>query len=191
MNIWNMGLKHVMNKCWTSVKTEESVTCWWTWQRPRKKWQPSSLPIPNGNIDTSIRVACTLRYFNGGSPYDIMTKYGVSHTELMDNVWYVVEAVNAMKQWYIMYPLDHKKQKDALSFKENSSIRFDVCPGAINGILIWIHKPMVQEAKTVGIDKQRFFVEESINLAWIARQSVMHAVDSWKSLHLLNYFFQE
>ena len=48
-----------------------------------------------------------------------MAKYGVSHTELMDSVWYVVKAVNAMKLWYITYPLDHEKQIEIVhNFKE-------------------------------------------------------------------------
>ena len=87
-----------------------------------------------------------------------MAKYSVSHTELMDSVWYVVKAVNALKQWYITYPFDHKTQKEIVhNFKAKSSVGFDVCAGAIDGILTWIHKPMVEEAKCVGIDQQRFY----------------------------------
>ena len=79
-----------------------------------------------------------------------MAKYGVSHTELMDSVWYVVKAVNAMRQWYITYLLDDEKQKEIVhNFKAKSSVGFDVCTGAIDGIFIWIHKPMVEEAKSV------------------------------------------
>ncbi len=29
-------------------------------------------PIPNGKIESSVRLACALCYFAGGSPYDIM-----------------------------------------------------------------------------------------------------------------------
>jgi hypothetical protein len=73
----------------------------------------------------------------------------------MYSIWYVVEAVNAIKQWYITYLLDHKKQKEiAVNFKEKSSVGFDVCPGATDGVHIWIHKPTVEEAKTVGIVQQ-------------------------------------
>jgi hypothetical protein len=60
-----------------------------------------------------------LRYFSGGSPYDIMVKYGVSHTEMLNSVWYVVEAVNQKKEWYINYPKDHNEQlKIAAEFKQ-------------------------------------------------------------------------
>jgi len=75
----------------------------------RRSRNPPPPPIPNGNIDTSVQLAWTLRYFRGESPYDIMAKHGVFHTELLDSVWYVVEAVNAMKQWCVTYPLEREK----------------------------------------------------------------------------------
>eukprot|EP00956_Cyclotella_meneghiniana_P010394 scaffold14401_cov58-Cyclotella_meneghiniana.AAC.17 len=40
---------------------------------------PAPPPIPNGEIDSEVCLACALRYFAGGSPYDIMAKYGVSY----------------------------------------------------------------------------------------------------------------
>ena len=61
-------------------------------------------------------------------------------------------------KWYITYLLDHKKQKEIdLNFKEKSSVGFDVCTGAIKRVHIWIHKPMVEEAQTVGNDQQKFY----------------------------------
>jgi hypothetical protein len=104
-----------------------------------------------------------------------MMEYGVSHTELMDSVWYVVKAVNAMKQWYITYPLDYEKQKEIVhNFKEKSSVGFDVCAGTIDGILIWIHKPMVEEAKSVGIDQQKFYCGRKHKF-WLNYQAVCDA----------------
>ncbi len=38
--------------------------------------------VPNGRISKSVRLACALRYFAGGSPYNIMCKYGVSHSNI-------------------------------------------------------------------------------------------------------------
>ena len=54
-------------------------------------------PVPNGPIPSSIRLACALRYFAGGSPYDLMSVYGVSHTIILDSVWCVVEAINQLR----------------------------------------------------------------------------------------------
>ena len=124
--------------------------------------QPEPPPTPNGKISSDVWLACALRYFSGGSPYDIMVKYGVSHTEMLNSVWYVVEVVNQKKEWYINYPKDHNEQlKIAAEFKAKSSVGFGVCAGAVDGILIWIHQPTLEEAKQVRVDQQKFFVEES------------------------------
>jgi hypothetical protein len=68
-------------------------------------------PGPNGRISTSVRLACALRYFAGGSPYDIMSVYRVSHTIVLDSVWCVVEATNQLADFYIEYPKSHFEQK--------------------------------------------------------------------------------
>ena len=115
-------------------------------------------PIPNGHICSSVRLASALRYFCGGSPCDIMAKYGLSHTETMYSVWYVVESTNKLAEWYITYPGDKDIQKRiAAEFKEKSSVDFDVWAGAIDGLLIWINKPSRNEAKAVKIDQQKFY----------------------------------
>lgn len=124
----------------------------------RRLNNPPLPPIPNGNIHTSVRLASSLRYFSGGSPYDVMPQYGISHTEVLDSVWYVVESTNKVEEWYITYPTDHNEQlRLAYEFKAKSGVDFDVCAGAIDGILIWILKPTLAEAKMVGIDQQKFF----------------------------------
>ena len=53
--------------------------------------QPQPPPIPNGTISSEVWLACALRYFCGGSQYDIMVKCNVSHTEMMNSVWYIIE----------------------------------------------------------------------------------------------------
>ena len=104
-------------------------------------------PVPNGSIDSSVRLACALRYFAGGSPYDLMGKYGISHTVVMESVWYVVQAVNNLHEMDIEYPESAEEQnKIAQKFKQVSSAGFDICAGAIDGILIWIKKPALKEA---------------------------------------------
>jgi hypothetical protein len=45
-----------------------------------------------------------LRYFAGGLLYEIMVKYGISHTDMMDSVWYVVHTVNTTSELKIEYP---------------------------------------------------------------------------------------
>ncbi len=45
---------------------------------------------------------CNL-FFAGGSPFDIMGKYGISHSEVMESVWYVVEAMNTVEEFETQY----------------------------------------------------------------------------------------
>jgi hypothetical protein len=119
---------------------------------------PPPPPIPNGKISSEVRLACSLRYFAGGSPLDIMSKYGVSHTEVLNSVWYVVEASNKKKEWYIEYPQSHDQQLTiSAQYKEVSSVDFGVCAGAIDGILIWINRPTLEESRKVGVDQQKFY----------------------------------
>ena len=68
-------------------------------------------PIPNGRIDSFVRLACALRYFVGGSPYDIMGKYGISYSEVLQSVWYVVDAVNKLRVFDIKYPESADEQR--------------------------------------------------------------------------------
>lgn len=117
----------------------------------------SSPPIPNGIISSSVRLAIALRYFSGGSPYDIMVKYGVSHTSVFESVWMVVEAVNVCEQMKITYPSDVEEQKKiARGFRDASRVKFDCCAGAIDGILIWMHKPSLKEAEAAGVGQKKF-----------------------------------
>eukprot|EP00804_Cyclotella_cryptica_P001199 CCRYP_017009-RA/>CCRYP_017009-RA protein AED:0.23 eAED:0.35 QI:0/-1/0/1/-1/0/1/0/128 len=53
--------------------------------------------------------------------------------------------------------MDHTEQlKIAAEFKAKRSVAFGVSAGAVDGILIWIHRPTLEEAKKVGVDKQKF-----------------------------------
>ena len=100
---------------------------------------------PNGLISPDLRVSASLRYFAGGSPYDIMLSHGISHTSFFESVWSVVDAVNQHPDLAIKFPELHEKQREiALGFMTKSTANFNCCVGAIDGILIWIEKPTEQ-----------------------------------------------
>lgn len=128
-------------------------------QANRQRSSGTPPPIPNGSrIETSVRLGCALRYFAGGCPYDIMVKYGISHTEVIDSAWFVTEAINTYKAFYIQYPSDHREQyKMAAAWKAVSSVDFDCCAGAIDGVLIWIHQPTESDADVSGPGRKKFF----------------------------------
>jgi hypothetical protein len=97
----------------------------------------------NGPISIDTRVAVSLRYFAGGSPLDIAPLYGIAVNEVLRSVWRVVDAVNNYPKFRIEYPSCHEEQKKiAKKFREKSGADFQCCAGAIDGILIWTHKPM-------------------------------------------------
>ena len=114
-------------------------------------------PVTNGPITTSVRLACALCYFAGSSPLDIMSKYGISHSEVMESVWYTVESVNKLDEFKIEYPESADKQDEiARGFQAASKANIDICAGAIDGILIWMEKPSQKNAETAKVSQQKF-----------------------------------
>jgi hypothetical protein len=113
--------------------------------------------VPNGPITPSDRLACALRYFAGGSPYDIITSYCIGYADMITSVWYVVDAINAYSKFQISYPADHEEQRAiAEDFRRKSAANFDCCAGAIDGILVWIHKPSQEECTRAGCSDGKF-----------------------------------
>jgi len=115
---------------------------------------------PNGDISVATRLAMALRYFCGGDPKDIGLTHGVNNTtEVMKSVWNVVDAVNATSSMDIKFPKSHEEQKRvAEGFRCKSRIGLGNCVGAIDGLLIWIHKPTSTDIKdNIGFGPKKFF----------------------------------
>jgi DDE superfamily endonuclease len=111
----------------------------------------------NGQITPDVRLACAIRWFAGGSPYDIMTTYCIGHTDTINSIWYVVDAINRHPRFKIVYPDNHDQQRSiAEGFAAVSAAGFKCCAGAIDGILIWIHKPSPKECESSGCDAGKF-----------------------------------
>ena len=114
-------------------------------------------PILNGPITTSICLGAALRYFAGGSAYDIMYVFGISYTEVLLSMWIIVEAINNCPQFDISYPESVEEQrKIAAGFEAASAPGIQNCAGAIDGLLIWMLKPSLKEASRSGIDQKKF-----------------------------------
>jgi len=114
--------------------------------------------IPNGPISLDVRLACAIRWFAGGSTYDVMTTYGLGLTDTINSYWYVVDAINKHPGLNIMYPDDHDKQQSiAQGFYKVSCAGFGCCAGAVDGILIWIHKPSEKDCTDAGCSSGKFF----------------------------------
>jgi len=114
--------------------------------------------VPNGRITAAVRVACTIRYLAGASPYDLMTCFGISHTEVFQSIWFVIDAINNHPDFHMEYPAPAEKQWEiAKEFEKKSAPGFDCCAGAIDGILLWIHKPSKKECEKSECDSGKFF----------------------------------
>jgi DDE superfamily endonuclease len=112
----------------------------------------------NGLIPSPTKISVALRYFAGGSPYDIAVVHGISHTEVFRSLWTVVDAVNACPDLAFEYPKDHsEQQKIADGFKSNSRGVFGCCAGAIDGILIWLEKPSEKHCALSECGSKKFF----------------------------------
>jgi hypothetical protein len=97
----------------------------------------------NGLVPSSTtRLGAAIRYFAGGSPYDLAVMFGISVKEVYTSVWKVVYAVNTCPSLKVEFPSDHGQQKAiAKRFQARSKAKFDCCLGAIDGMLLWIEKP--------------------------------------------------
>jgi hypothetical protein len=102
-------------------------------------------------------LACAIRYFAGGSAYDIAVMFGTSYSVVLSCVWIVVSAVNMCPALYISYPDSVEEQrKIAADFEKASTPGINNCAGAIDGILIWILKPSMKESKNAGVGQKVF-----------------------------------
>jgi DDE superfamily endonuclease len=112
----------------------------------------------NGLITTPTRISVAIRYFAGGSPYDISVVHGISHTDVFRCVWSVVDAVNACPDLSFQFPSDwEEQQKIADGFKTVSRGMFSCCTGAIDGILVWIERPSDKHCDLSGCGAKKFF----------------------------------
>ena len=67
--------------------------------------------------------------------------------------------MNATASMDIKFPASHHDQeKIATGFKEKSGIGLANCVGAIDGLLVWIHKPNKADVeKNIGFGPKKFF----------------------------------
>ena len=107
--------------------------------QPRLRHNSGAKAARNGFIDSTTRLSCALRYFAGGSAYDIALVHGVSHSEVFNSIWRVVDAVMECNDLAFSFPVDHDAQQQlALEFKKKSAASFPNCVGAVDGMLLYL-----------------------------------------------------
>jgi len=69
-----------------------------------------------------LHLGAALRFFSGGRPEDISVVHGISHSEVFNSVWKVLDAANVAEQLAFSYPSCRKAQCDiAAGFEARSS----------------------------------------------------------------------
>ena len=112
----------------------------------------------SGLIPFEIRVSAALRHFAGVRPEDICLAHGISHTEVFNSVWIVVDAVNSCKELAFSHPSSHEEQQQiAEGFKAKSDPKFSTCAGAIDCMLTWIEKPTDMNCAEAKMGAKKWF----------------------------------
>lgn len=113
----------------------------------------------NGPITNETRLAMALRWFAGGSKYDIACNHGVGVGQVYDSVWMVVDAIHETSSLDISFPSSHVEQQSmADQFKEKSGCGFGNCVAAVDGMLVWTSRPTEKtDNMGMGIGPGKFF----------------------------------
>jgi len=112
----------------------------------------------NRSITGELRLSVALRHFAGGRPEDISLVHGISHSEVFNSIWKVVDAVNKCPELAFKYPESHVEQQlIADGFKSKSFPGFSVCAGAIDCMLIWIEKPNAEQCRISQVGEKKWF----------------------------------
>jgi hypothetical protein len=108
---------------------------------------------PNGMIAPAQRLGCYLQIAPGASVYDIMLVFGIGRADVSKSLWLVTQAINQCRAFDIAYPTCHDAQRRiATGFNKKSAADFRCCAGALDGILIWIHRPSMQHSPRVTLE---------------------------------------
>ncbi len=88
----------------------------------------------------------------------MICEYGVSRTEIFNSLWCVVEAINNCDKFKISYSSSREEQERiAVGFQAKSSVGFTARAGAIDGILIWMNKPCIDDAQLSDVGGMKYF----------------------------------
>ena len=76
----------------------------------------------NGGISMTLRLSIAIRYFAGGSPFDLMTSHGVGYSDVYRSIWIIVDMINICPNLSIKFPSRFKQREFAREFETKSSV---------------------------------------------------------------------
>jgi hypothetical protein len=107
-------------------------------------------------MSTKIHLSIALRYFVGGSVYDIMQVHGVDLQSVYDSVWGVVDVINNTPELAFHFPSKDQQQVIAADFCAQSGASFDNVVGAIDGLVISTIMPNCVECEMMNCGQANF-----------------------------------
>mmetsp|Transcript_8527 Transcript_8527/g.12462 ORF Transcript_8527/g.12462 Transcript_8527/m.12462 type:complete len:280 (+) Transcript_8527:160-999(+) len=112
---------------------------------------------PNGNISTLLRLSAAIRFFAGGSVYDIMLSHGMGKQSVYKSVYGVVNAVNATAALAFNdngaeFPSHEEQREIAAGFRAMSAADFDKIILTLDGMLVWTTQPSAAECELIEIE---------------------------------------
>ena len=123
---------------------------------------------PNGLIPLETKLLVSIRFFTGGSSYDIFPLFGMGLTSFFRCIWAIVYAINKPPDMRIEFPIDHIKQQQIVhGFMPKSTPQFNCCVGCIDSMLVCMDKP------------------NEHNCA-VMKSGPMHFMCGWKGKYCLN-----
>lgn len=106
--------------------------------------------------ESTMKLSCALRYFAGGSAWDIQISHGIPRSLIYPIVWDVVDRVIQYLP-VIQFPESYEKQKEiADGFKKRSACGIDCCCGCIDGMLVWLERPSKASCKVMKCGPEKF-----------------------------------
>lgn len=116
---------------------------------------------PNGDISSKLRLSAALRFFAGGSVYDIMLTHGMSKSSVYKSVYGVVNVVNhepslSFNENGAKFPSHDEQKEIAKGFLAKSGADFDKIVMAIDGMLIWTIQPSRADCEYLKIGERMF-----------------------------------
>ena len=87
--------------------------------RYKKRKRSKQGSTPNGEIPFTLRLSIAIRYFAGGSPYDLMSSHGVGYSDVYRSIWLIVDTINICPNLSISFPTRSKQRVFAREFEKN------------------------------------------------------------------------
>ena len=129
-------------------------------------------PMPNGFISTKLRLSAAIRFFAGGSVYDIMLTHGISRQSVYDSIYGVVDVIHretalSFNKDGAEFPSHREQEEIADGFAEMSGAGFKNVMMALDGMLVWTIQPSKKECDYLKIGQRCFHCYRKDKYGWL------------------------